>query len=239
MTVTLPDGSLFTCTWIVHIQGPGLRVEMRYPESSTQDLDLYLKQPGKTTPWFTGEAQFSTSLDQCCWANCEANLRGGSVMPAPVQPVTRADWELPDQPARALRGRAAGPLLARSRVLREPAPRHRQQPSGRHGTARKHQRRRASRGRDVPDHGRELHRHAVSPAGERLLRRPPHGDHRRGPDQVPNFSGTSGSVSIGALWRVADGTTHVTGTQTSCTVSVLHAPASPTALDVTYDDPRF
>ncbi len=27
--------------------GPGLRVEMCYPESSTQDLDLYLKQPGR------------------------------------------------------------------------------------------------------------------------------------------------------------------------------------------------
>ena len=59
------------------------------------------------------------------------------------------------------------------------------------------------------------------------------------PDEVANFSGTHGSSGIGALWRVADVTTRVTGGQTACTVKVLYAPGSATEFDVTYDDPRF
>ncbi len=76
--------------------GAGLRIEMCYPESSVQDLDLYVKQPGHKTPWFTELTQFSTALDQCSWANCEATLRGGDVTPA--QTVTRADWGYPTSP---------------------------------------------------------------------------------------------------------------------------------------------
>ena len=239
MTVTLPDGSLFTCTWIVHIQGPGLRVEMCYPESSTQDLDLYLKQPGKTTPWFTGEAQFSTSLDQCCWANCEANLRGGSVMPAPAQPVTRADWGYPTSPLALCEG---GPQGASWRSVGFCAsPRLDIDNNLQEGTGLPE-----NINVDAPREGETFRIMVANFTG--ALSHPlvnVYCDGHRtatigaAPDQVPNFSGTSGSIGIGALWRVADVTTHVTGTQTSCTVSVLHAPGSPTAFDVTYDDPRF
>jgi hypothetical protein len=239
MTVTLPDGSLFTCTWIVHIQGPGLRVEMCYPESSTQDLDLYLKQPGKTTPWFTGEAQFSTSLDQCCWANCEANLRGDSVMPAPVQPVTRADWGYPTSPLALCEGGPQGPSWQGVGFCASPRldiDNNLQEGTGLPENINV----------DAPREGETFRIMVANFTG--ALSHPlvnVYCDGHRAatigaaPDQVPNFSGTSGSISIGALWRVADVTTHVTGTQTSCTVSVLHAPASPTAFDVTYDDPRF
>ena len=59
------------------------------------------------------------------------------------------------------------------------------------------------------------------------------------PDALTNFSGTVGSMAIGALWRVADVTTHVSGTQTSCAVSVVHPPGSSTGFDVTFNDPRY
>ncbi|HEY3253877.1 MAG TPA: PKD domain-containing protein, partial [Polyangiaceae bacterium] len=109
LTVTPVNGAPFTCSWVVHIVGPGLRVEMCYPESTTQDLDLYLKQPGHQTPWFTGAAQYSTALDQCSWANCEANLRGASVMPTPPQPVVRADWGYAKSPLSLCQNTLQGP----------------------------------------------------------------------------------------------------------------------------------
>jgi hypothetical protein len=59
------------------------------------------------------------------------------------------------------------------------------------------------------------------------------------PDGLTNFSGTPGSIAIGALWRVADVTTHVSGKQTTCTVDVLHPPGTNTGFDVTFNDPRY
>jgi hypothetical protein len=59
------------------------------------------------------------------------------------------------------------------------------------------------------------------------------------PDQLTGFSGTSGSVAIGALWRAADVTTHVSGSKTTCTVNVLHPPGSNSGFDITQDDPRY
>ncbi len=59
------------------------------------------------------------------------------------------------------------------------------------------------------------------------------------PDALTGFSGTSGSVAIGALWRAADVTTHVNGNQTTCSVNVLHPPGSNTGFDITQDDARY
>jgi hypothetical protein len=59
------------------------------------------------------------------------------------------------------------------------------------------------------------------------------------PDVLVNFSGTHGGSGIGALWRVADVTTHVSGKQTTCTVNVVHPPGTSSGFDVTYDDPRY
>jgi hypothetical protein len=59
------------------------------------------------------------------------------------------------------------------------------------------------------------------------------------PDVLTNFSGTDGTAAIGALWRVADVTTHVNGQQTTCTVNVLHPPGESTGFDITFDDPRY
>ncbi len=59
------------------------------------------------------------------------------------------------------------------------------------------------------------------------------------PDALPSFSGTPGGVGIGPLWRVADVTTHLAASGTTCTVNVLHPPGSSTGFDVTVDDPRY
>ncbi|HYP98852.1 MAG TPA: MopE-related protein [Polyangiaceae bacterium] len=239
MTVTPLMGATFTCSWIVHIVGPGLRIEMCYPESSTYDLDLYVKQPGHKTPWFTGPAQYSSALDQCSWANCEAVLRGSSITPPPAQPVTRANWGYANSPLALCQntlqggtwqslGYCASPRLDIDNNLQE--------------------------GKGVPENinvdapkDNETFRIMVANFSGNLAH--PlvnvYCDGRRtatigaAPDDLKNYTGTPGSEAIGALWRVADVTTHVSGNQTTCTVSVLHPPNTSTGFDVTFNDPRY
>jgi putative metal-binding protein len=237
MTVTPVNGTPFTCSWVVHIVGPGLRIEMCYPESSTQDLDLYLKQPGHRTPWFTGSAQFSTAFDQCSWANCEATLRDGDVMPP--QTVTRADWGYPHSPLSLCEntlqgsvwqglGYCSSPRLDIDNNLHEAS-----------GVP-------ENINVDAPKDGESFRIMVANFTGTGA--RPlvnVYCDGRRAatigaaPDQLTNFSGTSGNSAIGALWRVADVTTHVTGAHTTCTVDVLHPPGERSGFDVTFDDARY
>ncbi len=237
MTVTPQLGPSFSCSWIVHIVGPGLRIEMCYPESTTQDLDLYLKQPGRKTPWFTGQAQFSAALDQCSWANCEANLRPGEVMPP--QTVTRANWGYANSPLSLCENTLQGAVW---------------QGLGYCSSPRLDIDNNLSEATGVPENinvdapkDSETFRVMVSNFTG-LTARPlvnVYCDGRRvatigaAPDGLSNFSGTSGSAAIGALWRVADVTTHVSGKQTTCTVNVLHPPGANSGFDVTFDDPRY
>ncbi|HYQ15612.1 MAG TPA: PKD domain-containing protein, partial [Polyangiaceae bacterium] len=237
MTVTPVGDKPFTCTWIVHIEGPGLRIEMCYPESSLQDLDLYLKQPGKMTPWFTDLTQFSTALDQCSWANCEANLRGGSVLP--VQTVARADWGYSNSPLSLCENGLQGATW---------------QSLGFCASPRLDIDNNLSEGTGVPeninvDAPRDNETFRIMVANFSGQQAHPlinvYCDGRRTatigapPDQLPTFSGSRGDSAIGALWRAADVTTHVSATGTTCTVNVLHPPSASTGFDVTVDDPRF
>jgi hypothetical protein len=239
LTVTPEAGAPFSCTWIVHILGPGLRIEMCYPESSLQDLDLYLKQPGHSTPWFTGPAQFSSALDQCSWANCEATLRADSIIPPPTQAVTRANWSYPNSPLSLCQntlqggvwqslGYCSSPRLDIDNNLLEAT-----------GVP-------ENINVDAPKDNETFRIMVANFSG--TLAHPlvnVYCDGRRvatigaAPDGLTNFSGTSGSEAIGALWRVADVTTHVSGSQTSCMVAVVHPPGASTGFDVTFDDPRY
>jgi hypothetical protein len=237
LTVFPETGPIFTCSWIVHIQGPGLRIEMCYPESSITDLDLYVKQPGHQTPWFTGSAHFFTALDQCCWANCEANLRPGEIQPP--QTVTRADW-----------GYATSPLSLCQNDLHGDV----WQSLGYCSSPRLDIDNNLSEATGVPeninvDAPRDNETFRIMVANFTGAEAHPlvnvYCDGYRtatigaAPDALVGFSGTSGSLAIGALWRAADVTTHVKGTQTTCSVNVLHPPGSNTGFDVTQDDARY
>ncbi len=237
MTVTPETGPAFTCSWIVHIQGPGLRIEMCYPESTTEDLDLYVKQPGHLTPWFTGQTHYSTALDQCSWANCEANLRGGFV--TPPQAVDRANWGYPNSPLSLCQSDLQGAVWQSLGYCSSPRLDIDNNLSEGTGVP-------ENINVDAPKDGETFRIMVANFSG--AIAHPlvnVYCDGRRtatigaAPDGLPDFSGTSGSDAIGALWRVADVTTHVGGSQTTCTVNVLHAPGSSTGFNVTFDDPRY
>lgn len=84
LTVEALSGELFQCNWVVPVRGPGLRIEMCYPESDTQDLDLYLKRLSTQTAWFDSFDVQYPNVDTCSWYNCEAVLRNNQKQ--------RANW---------------------------------------------------------------------------------------------------------------------------------------------------
>ncbi|MBN2360118.1 MAG: hypothetical protein JXR83_11755 [Deltaproteobacteria bacterium] len=62
LDVDLASGQRFSCTWIVHVRAPGLRVELCWDATGptaqryfggTLDIDLHLGKTGTTSRWFT------------------------------------------------------------------------------------------------------------------------------------------------------------------------------------------
>jgi len=236
LTVESPGGT-FNCTWVVHVAGPGLRIELCYPEAHTQDLDLILKQPGVTSSWYApgGSAQ-DPPIDACSWANCKATLHEFA--------STRADWGYePSELAQCIGGPqgqqwqtlgfCANPRLDIDNNIWE-------------GTGLPE-----NINIDAPRDG-EVFRimvqnfsgtlaHPVVTVycdGHRVA------TYGMAPDDLINFEGGDGYVTIGAMWRVADVTTHVDAEgEVTCDVEMLRSSVDPLPngqpYDVTYDDPRY
>ena len=79
LTVTKSDGTTFTCTWIIHVRAPGLRVELCWDVtgptagSSALDIDLHLGKTGTTGAWFDS--------NDCHYANCQGGFFGFTGVP--------------------------------------------------------------------------------------------------------------------------------------------------------------
>jgi hypothetical protein len=237
MTVVTTSGETFTCTWIVHVVGPGLRIEMCYPESETLDLDLFLSSPGFSSRWYidTNDA-FQPAREVCGWHNCEAMIRGdvGGI------PYARANWGYATSPTSECEG---GPQGAQWRAL------------GFCGNPRLDIDNNLSEGIGLPENINvdapregERFRIMIQNFSGTISRQPVVNVYCGGrrvatygvaPDSVPAFTGTSGYSGVGAMWRVADVTTHVVAGETTCDVEAIHPPGATAGYDVTYNDSRF
>lgn len=98
MTVTTTSGEVLTCTFVVHVAGDGLRVELCWEPSVADvnsDLDLYLHDPSNTSAWFGGPGNVvSTGItlgSSCNWANCAPTLRSSLPRAAWGYPTTALD----------------------------------------------------------------------------------------------------------------------------------------------------
>jgi hypothetical protein len=238
MTVMTDAGTTFTCTWIVHVEGPGLRIEMCYPESETQDLDLFLSQPGYAGNWYIDvNDAFQPAREVCGWHNCEALIRG--TLPA-GGPYPRAAWGYGTSPLAECEGGPLGPQWRALGFCSNPRLDIDNNLSEGIGVA-------ENINVDVPREGERFRimvqnftgtiaRPAVNVyCGGRLVT-----TYGVAPDTVPGYSGVSGAIGIGAMWRVADVTTHVDAAgETTCDVEPLHPPGATTGYDVTFGDRRF
>jgi hypothetical protein len=235
MHVVTVEGTMLECSWVVHVTAPGLRIEMCYPESETQDLDLLVHRPGSTARWYPtrGTAQDVTT-EACSWANCEAMIRGSMAVYA------RANWGYPRSPLSACEN---GPNGDQWRML------------GFCGNPRLDIDNNLSEGIGLPENinidtpgNGEVFRVMVDNwtgmtahpvvnvycGGHRIA------TYGADPDPVPRFEGSMGNVAPGAMWRVVDITTHLApdGTLT-CDPQLLHPPGRPTEYFVTYDDGSY
>ncbi len=238
MTVVTSAGETLTCTWIVHVVGPGLRIEMCYPESETQDLDLFLSMPSYSGSWYldTNDA-FQPAREVCAWHDCEATIRG-SLPTGGLYP--RASWGYADSPLSECVG---GPLGPQWSLL------------GHCANPRLDIDNNLSEGIGVPeninvDAPREGERFRImvqnfTGTAARPVVNVYCGGRRTvtygvAPDTVTGFSGTAGYSGIGAMWRVGEVVTHVDAAgATTCDVTLLHPPGTTSGYDITYNDSRF
>jgi hypothetical protein len=233
-----PDGSVLSCTFIVHVEGPGLRVEMCYPESTAVDLDLLLSPDGFASDWYVDHVDaFGPAPSVCSWADCEAvirgSLRGGGIYP-------RADWGYANSPIEACNGGPLGPQWTFLGYCANPRLDIDNNLSEGIGVP-------ENINLDVPRDGERFRIMVQNFTGS--VARPVVnvycGGHRMAsygvaPDWVTSFTGTPGTSGLGAMWRVADVTVHVDAAGvTTCDVDAVHPPGTTSGYDVTYDDPRF
>ena len=244
LRVDTPDGGRLECSWIIHVEGPGLRVEMCYPESETQDLDLFLHRPDSVSNWYPdtiGATAFDPLPESSCgWHNCEAMVRQPR-HPVTGAPVTRADWGYEPSPLERCEngpqgdqwrrlGFCANPRLDIDNNLAEGTgvPENINVDNPRDGQAFRIA---------VQNYSGDPARPVVNIycGGRRVA------TFGQAPDTVRRFSGPAGGTSIGTMWRVADVTVRVdaAGATTGCDVEQLHPPGTTSGYYVTTEDPTF
>jgi hypothetical protein len=194
--------------FIVHIRGPGMRVEMCSNRSSSTDIDTHLHRPN--TP---GSGWFSfSSADTCFYGNCKATSFG-----------TTANWGYANSPLSECQGGPEGAQWTTLGYCRNP--RLDIDSISANGVP-------ENINVDVPQSGATyrvmLNYYSGSGAVQPLVNiycggylRATYG---QAPDTVPGFD-VSGANSSGDMWRVADVTpTVVGGVTTDCTIEQLHPP---------------
>ena len=226
--ITTPDGTVYECTFIVHIAGPGLRIEMCSNRTSSTDIDLHVHRPGTTTPWFStvvGGTGSSSAInnDDCYYMNCKATTFAASGAP---------NWGYPNSPIAECSGGPEGAMWQALGYCRNP--RLDIDSISANGVP-------ENINIDVPQNNGtyRVMAHYYSGTGValpmvnvycggRLL-----GSYGAAPDTVPGFD-QSGGFGGGDMWRVVDATpTVVGGVTTGCTLTPLHPAGMTTGYNVT------
>jgi hypothetical protein len=231
MTVTDILGTPHSCTFVVHVRGPGLRVEACWDTTGQADLDLHLHRhrPGTQTPWFTtGLTGMNINPDDCYYENCKAD--GFS---------DRPNWSLANSPLQECVGSPEGaqwmslgycanPRLDIDNVATPGVPENINVDDPRDG-----QRFRVM----VHYYGGDVVTHPMVNiyCGGHLL-----GTYGAAPDLVPGFN-QGGDFGMGKMWRVVDVTTAVDagGNTTGCQLTPLHRPGQSTGYYVTNNNRAY
>jgi hypothetical protein len=219
LTIVTAAG-LLECKFIVHIAGPGLRIEACWDTTGQSDLDLHLHRPGTTTPWLD-----NMNNDDCGYFNCKAGSLTGADWGYPASPLSECVGG-PDGALWATAGACRNPRLDIDNIVNVGVP--------------------ENINVDVPEDGATyrvaLHYYAGSAVthplvnvycGGYLL-----GSYGAAPDQVPNFN-VAGQLT-GAFWRVVDVTPVVVdGVTTGCELAAIHPPGETSGYHVTTNDPTY
>ncbi len=218
VTMTLPDGTTLRCTFLVHIAGPGLRVELCWDTTPNTDLDLHLHRPGTTTPWFQNPVG-TTNPDDCHYINCKQDSFPDV-----------ADWGYaktpqPDCPPGWPAAGCDNPRLDLDNLNLPGVP--------------------ENINVDVPEDNGTYRILVHYYTGMMPMTTHPmvniycdghlEATYGAAPDVVTGFDVPGYGPNLGPMWRVAD----VTTAAGDCTVEPLHPPSQTTGYWVTYDDPSY
>ncbi len=228
LDVTRSDGTHFTCTWIVHVRAPGMRVELCWdatgPTASTfggtVDVDLHLGKTGTTGRWF--------DPTDCDYSTCQGDWGAGP------------GWGYADTPLASCTGPGSrggftgscpNPRLDIDNIAESTSyvPENTNIDNPNDG----------DRFRVMVHHYASVTRETrplvnVYCGGEL------YGTYGATPDVVTGFD-RGGGRAHGDMWRVVDVTTHVAagGTTTGCDLAPVFAPGAMSGYYVTTDDPTY
>ncbi len=203
MTVTTPTGDL-TCTFIVHVAGPGMRVELCWEGTGQRDIDLHLLRSDFQSNW-------CNDTYDCYYMNCKAsnwamqswNYANGPVAECQGGPEG-AQW--------ASMGYCANPRLDIDNIDKVGIP--------------------ENINVDAPLTGQmfRVMVHYYNGVGEPHPMVNIYCDGHRvatygqAPDVVTGFTDGGGYGCQGSTWRVADVKTNVSSGSTVCDIQAIHPP---------------
>jgi hypothetical protein len=234
----LASGEHLTCTFIVHVKGPGFRVELCWDTTGQSDIDLHVHKPGTTTPWFTnaatGEPDFSdVNQDDCYYLNCKPYTYS--------PPPTGVQWGYANTSVDNCEGAPGGPVWTVLNYCHNPRlDIDNISEAGRPENINV----------DDPNHGDRFRVmvHYYGPTGSGPVTHPLVNVYCGGvlkatygaaPDTVAGFTQGAG-FGKGTMWRVADVSMQVSGgTTTDCDVGPLHPPSQSSGYWVTNNDRTY
>jgi hypothetical protein len=232
------DGKSYTCRFVQHVVGPGVRIELCWDHTGTAaqggaDLDLHVHRSGTTTNWFY-QGKIGAGLsnpDDCYYANCTASEY------APLSVEAKPDWGYASSPLSMCLGSPNGgdwmanlgachdPRLDLDNVSSVGVPENTNIDAPNDGdTFRAMVHYFGQEGMPMPKKQTLVTHPIVNIYCAGQLK----ATYGEAPDLVPGFDHGSG-VAAGLMWRVADVTAIVNalGATTDCTVKMLHPPATP------------
>jgi hypothetical protein len=223
LTVVGTDGQTYTCTWVQHIVGPGVRLELCWDHSGKDDLDLHVHKPGTTTKWFTNDGT-TDNPDDCYYKNCKAD-EYSSTGTHPPQP----NWGYANSAIAECVGAPEGmdwqtnlnachnPRLDIDNISTSGKPENINIDNPKDGDS-------FRAAVHYYTGNTEEHPLVNIYCGGNLL-----ATYGKAPDTLTGFNKGAG-YNAGMLWRVADvkATVDASGNTTGCTITQLHPPATPT-----------
>jgi hypothetical protein len=239
VTMVLPDGTVYECEFIVHIGGPGLRVEACWDTDGVADIDLHVHKPDDTSPWFTTDGSTNSAKvnpADCYYFNCRAT---NYFCPIPGLCGDQANWGYAASPLSAcvggpegatwqLVGSCANPRLDIDNIA----------------TVGKPENINIDRPVDGKTYRVMVHYYDGSVATHPLVNVYCDGHlqatYGQAPDLVSGFN-VGGQFAAGTMWRVVDVTTHVNamGVTTGCDLTALHPPGMATGYHVTNNSTAY
>ena len=230
MTVTDTTGQQHSCTFIIHVKGPGLRVELCWDTTGDADIDLHVHRPGTTTPWFTTDGS-TANPDDCYYLNCRGSDASSSDYP---------DWGYPDTPLSncengpegyswQLYGACKNPRLDIDNISQPGIPENINIDNPRDGDRFRVM---------VHYYGGSVETHPMVNiyCGGHLV-----GTYGAAPDLVEGFTYGAG-WNRGLMWRVVDVTTHPLSNDyydIDCELEPLRNPVDPNSYWITVDDNSY